>query len=115
MTEATLHIAEAPKKPSLEQELRELMSRVCEMEDVLRGAKGVFHAIHAGGLLDSLPKDKDDHAGHEAATGMLDLLDRQVTVIVDRNEEWDCSFELVRLADKARDGKLLRYGEIIPE
>jgi len=64
MADTTLHIAKPASKPSLEEQLRTLSKRTSEMEDVLRGAQGVLHSIHAGGLLDHLPRDQEHHADH---------------------------------------------------
>jgi hypothetical protein len=86
------------------------------MEDAIRGAAGALRAICYGGMLDALPADESDRANHEAATGMLRLIENHLRDIIDLAEkDWDISCELVLLADKAKDGRLMRYGPLIPE
>lgn len=115
MADNNLRVAEAPTEPPLERQLRDLTRRVGDMEDALRGVAGVLHAIQAGGLLDHLPPDDDSRPGHCAATAMLTLLHRQVDALVEHEEDWDASCELSLLADKAKDGRLIRYSRPVAE
>jgi hypothetical protein len=85
------------------------------MEEALRGVAGALKAVCYGGMLDSLPNDKEEWPNHEAATSILRLLENHIRDIVDDERDWDLSCELVSLADKAKQGRLIRYGKVIPE
>ena len=115
MADTNLHTAEPRPKPALHEDLRRMADEAGRMEDALRGVAGVLKAVCYGGLLDSLPKDEEDWPSHEAATGMLRMVENHVRDILDAERDWDLSCELVLLSDKAKDGRLIRYGKVIPE
>ena len=112
MADTNLHIAKPKAEPPLDEHFHKLLMRVSEMEDVLRGAQGVLHAIQAGGLLDSLPKDEADRPGHEAALAMLTLLKGRADSLVDHDEDWDCSCELATLRRAAETGTIRRFRRV---
>lgn len=115
MADTNLHIAEAPTKPALHEDLQRMAEYAIRMEEALRGVAGSLRAISAGGMLDSLPKDEADRPNHEAATSILRLMENHVTDVLEEGCDWDLSCELVGLASRAREGRLIRYGKLNPE
>jgi hypothetical protein len=60
-------------------EIEELSKRAAEAEELIRRAEYVFKAIGEGGLLDAAPADPDDYRRHDVGTGLLFMLEDEIT------------------------------------
>ena len=76
------------------------------LEEAMRTAEAVFHAIAAGGLLDAAPVDEVDRNNHSAGTMLLDILEghvRRARKEMDDAPGTDLSIYLHVLANEAKE------------
>jgi hypothetical protein len=105
-----------PATPKLAQELEALHTRVQRMEQLLRGAESILSTIRYDSHLDYSPAASERADAHHRAYDMIEFVGNQLEVW--RAEEKDLDFpsdDIWELMDKAEHGKLIRYGECIPE
>lgn len=106
MANTDLRTESVPANPALAEKFRALSEQVLHLEQALISTQSVLDAISQGGLLDAAPRDRGDYCRHSSATGILDLLDREVRGALERCPTYP-SFFLERFAKDAEAGKLL--------
>ncbi len=76
-----------------------------QLEGILMHTENVLNAISHGGLLDAAPADAADYDSHRAASGLLDLLQTEVSRV--RNlPGTDLSISLDVMAMEIAEGKM---------